>query len=158
NVGLVPYFRAQAIYGAVIVGGKKIRPVLGPLLVEMINSSLLGDCGRKDHDRCERNERPNESLRARGWKVLRHFERDGQIESSPDRQRLGQIAIDELELTELVWRHPVAINTDQIGHPMGLECREPISATAPDVDNRSRPRQFQDDRNNLGGRSYDSVS
>jgi len=92
DLGMIPQTQAEAVHRNVIVEGEAVRPILRPLLVDVVVAALEGNgCGKKN-DLREADERLDECICGFGRKVIGHFQRNRQIEGSPKLDRLLQIA------------------------------------------------------------------
>jgi hypothetical protein len=94
--------------------------------------------GGKENRRRETHQVRDEPIGHRGRQMLRHLQRDREIESAIDVQGLGQVVGNEAfewDL-ELLAGHIVSVHADHLGRSRRKESREPLAGSAADIDHR----------------------
>ena len=132
---VVPNPSTNAIDGHVIVDLEEARPIIRPLLVQMLSAPLKGNRRREEHHGREFCKAVNETRRGLRWKMLRNFQGYSQIERARKVERRRQVGRPELILRDLklVTVDIIAVKSYHVVHTQLPKHREPGSIAAADI-------------------------
>src|SRR5262249_20231449 len=91
DLGILPNPRPQAIDRNVLMHEEVFDPIVRPLLVYVLRSTLEGYGGGKENDGAEFHEGLDVGAREFRGKVLGYFERKNQIKLAPQANRLFEV-------------------------------------------------------------------
>lgn len=140
NGGVGPDGRPDAVNWVIVHIREENRPVILPLLVDVIYASLKRNSRRKQDDPRQRGQTADESFSPGHGQVFGHLQRDGQIERTVDRQWFTKV-MDRKGLGGN--QKTVAINVRPVDplnvrHTEFTKCGQPGPHAAPDVHHGGR--------------------
>lgn len=146
----------DGIGGHVGAGKELLGPVLGPLLVHVPDSALVGHGGREDDDGSEPGQVSDKSVRYRLRQVLRDLQAQGEVEVAVETKGQREVPANELLRlkNDLFVGDLAKIDAENIPNATPLELSEPQACATSDVDDGARSNQADDEGNDyLCGRA-----
>ncbi len=150
-----PYAAPHAIDRLIAVPREPVAPVVRPLLVDVMSPALPRDRRREEDDRGEPDQAGDKIVGMARLEMLGDLERHGEIKTSLQMDRSGQIVRPKTSRWDL--QHgavdPAAVEPEHIGDAERAPARQPSSDPAADIDDACRLDDGLDDGQDDIGRA-----